>query len=297
LKLDLVDQDAILIPENSDDLLDPSELRYLTSASDTRKSKSRLAEVTEKPWWLRNTTYLENDLYKTRQRPDAEQQAKRIRREEPTEGEELVGDSFEKLGPTLEKLRARVLKEKKATIEWEIPLLPAEDDLEGQFAIIHYDEHPDLAAAAAAGADAEEAVVGDRASESVILNIRAQLNDQHKDAGGLNFGASLVGRNKASKDGADGDDAATAAVEGGELYSWIRDYKMNVAGIDGQDVFIFTIKPGSQGSASASASASASSNGSVRYVPVRSKMEMRKLAVGAPHEAVITRTTGKENSQ
>jgi hypothetical protein len=75
---------------------------------------------------------------------------------------------------------------------------------------------------------------------------------------------------------------------------------MEVQTKEGEEIFIFTISsPGSSyhGSASASASAGTSSSSSssgerseATYIPIRSKVEMRKLAEGTPHEALITRS-------
>jgi len=60
IQLDLVDQDSIL--ETDHQTVDQSDLKYLTGSVDSGRAK--LAQLDQsKPLWLRNTTYMENNLF------------------------------------------------------------------------------------------------------------------------------------------------------------------------------------------------------------------------------------------
>ena len=62
LNLDFVDQDSILVESDMKEL-DVDEQAYLKGNQKKSSSKKDLDE-SDKPWWLRSTTYMENDLFK-----------------------------------------------------------------------------------------------------------------------------------------------------------------------------------------------------------------------------------------
>ena len=56
IKLDLQDQDSVL-SLSKEEALDPSDIKYLAAAN-----SGKILRTTDKPWWLRNTTYSENTM-------------------------------------------------------------------------------------------------------------------------------------------------------------------------------------------------------------------------------------------
>lgn len=75
IKLELVDQESILHYEKPGSAIDQADLRYLTSAGVGKSFKPE-----DKPFWLRNTTYLENTINSAQQLRKASNEAPAVKK-------------------------------------------------------------------------------------------------------------------------------------------------------------------------------------------------------------------------
>lgn len=132
VKLDLVDSESVLIPSKVPPL-HPLDAKYLHLTDKTSvRNKKRRVSADEKPWWLRNTVYLENNLYNQR-RPAMKEEssaatltASLIKMRSPFATETIL-ESFENVknqDAYLSSLKKFKPNAKDADIEWSIPILP-----------------------------------------------------------------------------------------------------------------------------------------------------------------------------
>ena len=132
VKLDLVDPESVLIP-NKVPPLHPMDAKYLqttvtTTSTNSIRNKKRKVSNDEKPWWLRNTVYLENNLYNQR-RPAIKEEVTTttdIMIKNPF-STSFILESFDYIKN--EELYHSTLKKFKSNctindIEWSIPILP-----------------------------------------------------------------------------------------------------------------------------------------------------------------------------
>lgn len=172
LDINLVDQEAML-HQPTNEQPDPADLLYLnpstakssaTSSNPTNSVRHHAIDLTDSnPWWLRNTTYLENNLFSqtTRNRSDnvALSEIKKrltIDRELDSNPENFAAlkslsnkvednidtdDSFSLVDITLKKL---IEKNKKSgvSLEWSYDIFP-NNQLENQtISFVRYNETP-----------------------------------------------------------------------------------------------------------------------------------------------------------
>mmetsp|Transcript_32468 Transcript_32468/g.30952 ORF Transcript_32468/g.30952 Transcript_32468/m.30952 type:complete len:436 (-) Transcript_32468:130-1437(-) len=327
LRLDLVDQEALFIPEfiKNEDNIDAAEMRLLKG----EVTEGRRGKVGgEKPWWLRSTTYLENNLYVSVVKTKKDIKRQRVNTETMT-GIEAYVSSFDTVEANLERLAKESREKLNVEVEWSIPFLPTED-FNDYFAVARYDEDPDISLDRRKldredkGKDISNEQNSVKASHSILANIRQSIIKGENPNKALNsFTTSLVlpsGDNETTAESVEnGNDAekssshveeadvttgidATSEMETAStiipsnsssvVYKWVKDYTMDVNSKQ-DDSYILTVDiPGLSNSLNSSSSASSSqqSLGSLSYRPIRSKLELKKDTTGHPHEAIITRS-------
>ena len=323
LRLDLVDQEAILNPVHvrNEDSIDASEMRLLKGDAPERgRGKLRSIDGGEKPWWLRNTTYLENNLYSSVVQTKTDFKRQRVGAAFVS-GIAAFAASFDSVDANVQRL-AKESKEKfNLDIEWSVPVLPG-GDFSNSFALARFDEDPDTSMnrpkADAAIEDASKAE--NEAVYGILTNIQqSSVDEENIKTSTTSFYASLVlpsGEKNIPEEpsstntvdaispSGEEDDNAAARSGGSEssslkgssitassvdtvLYKWMRNFTMDV-NTKQDDSFILTIDAPDNSSSSASASSS-QCIGSVSYHPIRSRLELKKLNDCDEHLAVVAR--------
>lgn len=330
LRLDLVDQEAILNPISirNEDVIDASEMRLLKGdAPDRGRGKLRSLEGGEKPWWLRNTTYLENNLYSSVVQTSNNDFKRKRDGAVFVSGIETFISSFDSVEVNVKKL-GREAREKLGTqIEWSIPVLPSED-VSNYFVLARFDEDPDTTLNHVPVEGEETSPTFNEAMYGILANIKQRNPDEENTKSSMtSFYTSFVlpsdekyvplvspvvngGAVGANETGEEKDDALTATdkneSEGSApkseddvkpsgtminsnsiLYKWMKNFSMDV-NTKQDDSFILTIDVPS-GAASASASSEKDSRGSVSYHSVRSKLLLKKVTNNDEHLSVVTR--------
>lgn len=244
LKLDLVDQDEVYAPDytGSKPTLHPADARLV---SNKHQASKLTFDKTNKPWWLRNTVYLENNLYKSR----------------VVKAESKVDDENSVLNPCDSSFIAQSFELAKRpvsggkTVEWSLPLLPADFNNRGLLSFVRFDESYEVFMEV----DGVERAAKRRC---VLANARMlPAEDDHND-----FALSLL----AAKDTEPEGEAETV------LYDWVRDYRMDIRDKNLAGAFVLTLDP---------------KQSSCRFAHLHSRIEMHKLATedSAPVEAFVSR--------
>ena len=323
LRLDLVDQEAILNPVSirNEDIIDASEMRLLKGDAPERgRGKLRSLEGGEKPWWLRNTTYLENNLYSSVvQTSNTDFKRKRVGAAFVS-GIETFVSSFDKVEVNVRRLAKEAKEKFNTNVEWSIPVLPSVD-LSNYFALARFDEDPDTRASRPkVESEDDSQPLENEAVHALLANIRQSNPDEENTKTSMTaFFTSLVLPSDekivppdsvpiAIADGVEGDanasaedtetaqaatDSTTAVTDtaynpNSVPYKWVKNYSMDV-NTKQDDSFILTIEMPVNGAASASASSSAGNEGSVSYHLVRSKLTLKKVTDSDEHQAFVTR--------
>ena len=314
LRLDLVDQEAILNPVSmrNEDNIDASEMRLLKGDAPERgRGKLRSLDGGEKPWWLRNTTYLENNLYSSVvQSTNTDFKRKRVG-DAFVSGIEAYISSFDTVELNVRRL-AKEAKEKLHTdIEWSIPVLPGAD-LGDYLAVARFDEDPDTTRKepASSSGDVEIPVpLENEAVYSILANIRQINPDEENTKTSLtSFYTSLVlpsdekyvptvaasesndELNKLSEESKEngGDLSTDIGNSTTVLFKWAKNYSMDV-NTKQDDSFVLTVQEPRMGGGSMSASSRGGQEGSVTYHPVRSRLLLKKVTDSDEHEVVVRR--------
>ena len=131
------------------DMLDASELRLLKSEAVDRGGRGKGRAFTgDKPHWLRNTTYLENNLNgqsEGRRMDHTDRRHAADAAAERTSGSavEDAEASFAQVDATVQKLRQEA-RARGRDVVWEAPLLPSDLDALAYYTIARFDEDPDV---------------------------------------------------------------------------------------------------------------------------------------------------------
>ena len=314
LRLDLVDQEAILNPVSmrNEDNIDASEMRLLKGDAPERgRGKLRSLDGGEKPWWLRNTTYLENNLYSSVvQSTNTDFKRKRVG-DAFVSGIEAYISSFDTVELNVRRLAKEAREKLHTDIEWSIPVLPGAD-LGDYLAVARFDEDPDTIRKepASSSGEAENPVpVENEAVYSILANIRQINPDEENTKTSLtSFYTSLVlpsdekyvPKVTASESNGELDKLGEESKEnGGELntdignsatvlFKWAKNYSMDV-NTKQDDSFVLTVQEPRMGGGSMSASSRGGQEGSVSYHPVRSRLLLKKVTDSDEHEVVVRR--------
>jgi RNA polymerase II-associated factor 1 len=276
LRLDLVDQDAVLRTDAALHPLDPLELKYLTATNEKTRGKQGSNKIleTSNPWWLRNTSYLETNLFNTNAAGTGTGQSttpggssKKQRPYATGNGNlalpfvaEYAEDSFALTGKTCNNLATRNGK-RSLEVEWSLPIFPDERFKDVTLSYLRFEDRP---------LDNSNKRVR---STNIVTNIRTMAKG--KLAKTQTFGASLVAATEEDKDVNDGED---------EKLDWVRDYVMEIqtSKANTDDSLLIFLD---------STTGDATEDKTVRYCSIASRVAMRKIGVDEvqPHEAVVIR--------
>ena len=109
--------------------LDVDEQAYL-KGNQKKASSKKVLDKSEKPWWLRSTTYTENDLFKSKLHAADEMALSRVKNEAKLKemgsvfdpfSAEFINSTFTDVELTAEDLKANAGKERKML--WSKPIL------------------------------------------------------------------------------------------------------------------------------------------------------------------------------
>lgn len=268
VKLELVSQEALMIPEKPL-ALDPMDLKYLNAAYEKKVDlRGKNYDPDNKPWWLRNTTYIENNPFNvsSRARDDdlvlkgVEQKSKIIDHTKSNFSSDDIAQSFTDVQTTVDRL---VAQNKQATLLWSAPFLPEVSNLSDQGrqvsgrkrSLVRFDEDPRHTTKAVRHEtdDGVDRVQRFDTDHSIITNGRpclrpdGSVNDKLVDV-------SLVAPETASKE---------------SLHSLVKDYRLEFQDRDGKDCFVLVVQE---------------SDGHAYFFPVQDRMDVRKLGTGGSKE-------------
>lgn len=315
IKLDLVDQEAILAQDKGSQQLDQSDLRYLTGTVEKGRGKAKQIDQSSKPWWLRNTTYMENNLYNVARVKVKTAEAKRevsakrqaIDYNLDMFSTEFINDSFDQVSKTIEKL---IAKNANGKLVREMPVVPLGGDVlsRGLHSLVRFDEDPTVAVSNGSSASEE----GYSSSSSSAPNAKRRKVDQGLITNLRQMVKSEDLKNQVSEvslvsplvvPAASKSDQQQADQEAGQVvYSWVKDYRMDVQQIQDSFLFVFSDNSnsnsttnGTNGANGASSSSSTNNHSSggmeevVQYFPVRTRVDMKKMNPedSLPHDCIV----------
>lgn len=271
MRPNLVDQDDLLRSVSSGPL-DSSDKRILFSQKQQTQlvssSGARGVSQDQKPFWLRNTTYLENNPFNRAQNANEEETYQKSRNQRKGTSVthkdmlsvEFIEASFADVERTVENLVKQSSSKKRKLIE-TVPLLPdnaVSKKRVRSLSLARFDE--DISQLRQVDQIEGGTVL---ANESVITNIRLAENEDFKRQGF--FLSTLVAPTNHQDE---------KAVDR-KLYQWLRDYRMEVQEVNMEDSFLLVL----------------SEDGECLYTPVLSRAEMRIIPFESsnPHDCIIVR--------
>lgn len=227
LNLDLVDQDSILVQDSGKNQpLDPVEIRFLNGTGEKSRGKTLQLDQEDKPWWLRNTTYMENNLFKSIskvQKEDSivkavnEKKLKRIGGEnfDPLSSQ-FIDESFDIVEKTVEKIQS---KQKKSKVLWSLPIIPHiviidDENQEGHpnYSIVRFDEDP-VSLSQANNNDNKKRKI----NECIVTNIRSSKDNSKIDKVSF-FESSLIAPFDNNDNNVDEDEQ----VDHKKFFDWVK---------------------------------------------------------------------------
>jgi hypothetical protein len=287
IHLDLVDQDAMLATssENGSLTVDQSDLKYLTGSVDSGRGKLAQLDQQSKPLWLRNTTYMENNLFQRGKDQSkgiqARSSALSLQKKEML-STEFIDDSFSLVQVTITNLISKATKLKVHRI---MPLLPCDAAIRHPDASINdvnshsfvlFDEDPSLSIH-----NQNNHAKRRKISDGIITNARkVQSKDGAKAQPDIDV--SLVSAGVEEEEKKQGDD--TRALDGSWVeYQWVRDYRMEMHTNEHKDCFVFVYNKSDDSSNNSSLN--------MEYYPIDSRIEMKRLnpEESLPHDALVKR--------
>lgn len=281
INLDLVDQDEVLkFSVNDPRDLDPADQKFIQGVDRNRKKVRGIESFGEKPWWLRNTTYSENNLFKVTTR---EQTA--VKRKIATERIAInplsIGAIESSFTDVTSTIKTKLLNDKddSKSIEWCIDFFP-DDHISGDvFSLVRFDEDPQKIVDARNKADGNSRTL----SKAVVANTRKSTNTETRNA----IYCSLV----AGNDDSSNETTSSVATAAAARYDWVSDFKMDVKAGEIDD-FLVVLTHGVSNDGTSS-----SPTPSVHYIPLHSRVELRKLAGqdSEPHDSLISRRPNRDN--
>lgn len=261
LKLDLPDMESVLVSDQQH-LLDPEDLKYLSATQEKGRGKLKDFDQASKPWWLRNTTYLENNPFnmgKLTKDEDLVQKNSEARRKAMETGKdsydiEAIDESFDVVDKFVESL---LEQNPGVSIEWSHAILPycstPGEVSSKKRSLVRFDDDP-------VQVTSSHGVKKFRASHAIITNERQVVKDNGKVLD-KHLDVTVIAPQ------ADQDQDSSE-------YDWVKDYRMEVKDDDAKDCFLLV-----QGS------------GSVSFVPLVGRIDLHKLPLekSKPLTAVVTR--------
>lgn len=310
VNLDLVDQDAMLAGTHDKNApaIDPAELKYLTGTVDKGRGKQKQIDQSSKPWWLRNTTYMENNLFNavnTKTDADALNKFNEDKRKQMGDvlnpfTTEYIDNSFELVDNTIKVLEMKATG-KKSKVVWSVPILPLELESilgsmnERNFSLVRFDEDPTEVLDKVEGEDKQSdsyRAKRRRVNRAIATNFRQAVKSEHQiKAGGLEL--SLV-----APPSAEAADGVTEEADEAVRYGWVKDYRMEVQDTKSEDCFLLLVNQ-KQLDAAASQGESVPEEAAVgSYFPIKARVDLKKLSreESVPCDSKVGRRTTNNGS-
>jgi hypothetical protein len=303
IKLNLVDQESYLVQDRSNEpnLLDPADLRILfdskkDSKTTTGTKASKGIDPAQRPFWLRNTTYLENNPFQKNQavteeavqRKNLELKRMRVDSKKDIFSDEYIEASFTIVSAQLEKIQKQNPKRKLLAAIPVLPLDITDKDFESSekhpYSLVKFDEdiiqlhqlEDDLHNHDTNNTDSsgskQRGSKRFRHEEMIVTNIREPAVHDHRKQG--EFHSTVVAPLQQEPEDPTQEDSQV--IEAEYPYAWMRDYRMEVPDTNMNDSFMLIYDPVSQ---------------TTGYCAVKSRIGMKKMTYDSskPHDCKVTR--------
>lgn len=247
LNLDLVDQETMM-SIGTHQPIDPKELRYLTAPNDKVRGKLKQVDQSLKPWWLRNTTYIENNLFNMVDKP--REQKRSETKKVNFFSKDYIENSFQSVDKTLESLISSNTQRKVVV---DLPLLPYSeyDEDQNRYSLVRFDEEAGQILDSRQQFDELEPSSKKRKFMSSIIT---NVSESNGDINSNKFESSLVVPVEEKTD----DDE--------RKYTWVKNYTMEYTTMKPGDNYLVVLDEFDKKST---------------YYPITSRAELKKLNTSA----------------
>ena len=271
--IDIVDQESLIVSEKS-------------SAADSgiapivglRPSRDNIA--TKQIHWLKKTTYLTNHLYDNVnkfkegaleiQKGKEQKTIKEIRSSHDTFVQESIERSFVAVTQKSKQILENMPENRnRRTVEWISPVLPNELLWQSELSILNFDADP----MAEVSEDADHRDI----LNSIVTNIRAVPNKADEVNKAAKYAVSLV---SSQKEVTAEETSFAEEEEEEEVFDWVRDFRMEIKGVNISDTFIFSLENNAE-----------SDEPLFLYAPFHSQIELKRLSQEecSEHSAIVRR--------
>jgi hypothetical protein len=299
IKLDLVDQDTVLALDKAD-MLDQSDMRYLAVTAEKGRGKAKQIDDNDKPWWLRNTTYMENNLYNiTKVKSKVAAATETISAKRPALDYDrdmlttsFINESFDIVNKTVADL---IAKNGNNALVRELSVVPIDVDgaqdvpfLDRVHSLVRFDEDPVVLATVGAeegyssSSSSASASKRRKVDTGIITNLRQTVKSTELRNEVLEVSlVSPLGTEAASQ--SELTDGTSKEVK----YQWVKDYRMDVQNTQLHDSFLLVL-PQPQSTSVASAEGQEPEQ-AAQYFPIHARVDMHKMNLedSRPHDCTV----------
>lgn len=276
IQLCFVDQDSIA-DKDKDKIppVDPLDKAFLEADGKSKKSRVKDDDPMSQPWYFRQTTYIANNPFTSKNMKKGEDiHAKNLKEKEKTLkqinifDEKFIEESFSTVEHTVVELQKKETKRKMVSCS---VVLPEDTERVLNRAFIRFDEDPiDFAVQ-----DGEKTLPNKcyKPEYSLVTNSRAPEGASSNKVLHCTLVAAV-----ADKD----EDSSANAEEITNHYKWVRDYTMEVQDTNLADCFIFALDE---------------STSSAYYFTTETRIDMKKIkfSEAQPQEVILDRTLASSN--
>lgn len=256
MKINLVDQDKLL--RHSTEPLEAADMKIVYSQKQSTKSLgnngARGVKEEQKPYWLRNTTYLENNPFNKYSNAN-EEDTFQVHRE--SRNRQFVADVFDKdkvaqsFSKCEEIIHAEQGPRKRRKVVNVYPIVP--DTLLASSAVstvlVRFDEDVRSALSSNVSADGTE-------QHSLIMGVREPT---------VKDGASrtnVVHSTVVVPEGNNRDKATEESSPSSVTHTWFRDFRMDMQDANLEDSYVLVLDPVEK---------------TAKYLPVKSRTDLKRL--------------------
>eukprot|EP01040_Poterioochromonas_malhamensis_P002384 gene2384-2531_t len=282
INIDLVDHDSILVADaNAQANIHPDDRKYINYVSNDKvkgKYQKSSFDQQSKPWWLRNTTYLENNPFNKSSTLKEENPKHRTRDLKKKLADplleqfsiEYIDKTFSLTDETVQRLQNQN-KDKKKLVSSK-PIMPLfEGDNTGRskkrlHSLVRFDEDPKFVVNAVSGAG-EGKFKKYKIDDSIATNVRDPVSkDNTTTAKGVDI--TLVAPVA--------EDENYSRNKEEHLYEWVKDYRMEVHQDAPNSNFVVIVDEENQ---------------KVHYLAIDSRIDMKKLTLdqSIPQDCLVIR--------
>jgi hypothetical protein len=312
--IELVDQESILIADpNAQQNLHPDDRKHL-HYSGLEKGKGKAVKASfdqqSKPWWLRNTTYMENNPFNLQKvkEEDPRQRAAELKKKlaDPHMDHfspEYIEKTFSCVEDTIKRLEAQNKHRKLVSVTPVVPLQETNNNNNKTsrkriHSLVRFDEDPKIVVNVVNDQnnieqDGESVTKKYKIDDSIVANVREPASS--KDGVTNTFkGLEVTLVAPVIKDNENNNDSPTkqskkVSLNSDEqlLYEWVKDYRMEIHTDEQTCNFVFLVHEERDPTVSANHRPATK----VHYFPVASRVDMKKLTLenSSPQDCVVLR--------